>query len=50
MLDRSLDSYLTIQPEPTPEGVLSGVQKDGMETQEHLDRSGGKQGGAEGVT
>ena len=48
--DRSLDSYLTIQPEPTPEGVLSGVQKDGMETQEHLDRSGGKQGGAEGVT
>lgn len=36
----SLDSYLTIQPKPTPEGVGVGVQNDGVETQEHLDRSG----------
>ena len=28
--DSSLDSYLTIQPKQTPEGVLVGVQKDGL--------------------
>ena len=38
--DRSLDSYLTIQPKQTPEGVLVGVQNDDVETRERLDRSG----------
>jgi integrase len=37
--DRSLDSYLTIQPKQTPEAVFVGVQQDGVETQEPLDRS-----------
>ena len=27
--DSSLDSYLTIQPKQTPEGVLVGVQNEG---------------------
>ena len=38
--DSSLDSYLTIQPKQTPEGVLVGVNNDDVETQERLDRSG----------
>lgn len=38
--DRSLDSYLTIQPTQTPEGVEVGMQQDGVETRERLDRSG----------
>jgi len=38
--DRSLDSYLTIQPKQTPEGVGVGVRNDGMETHERLARSG----------
>ena len=38
--DSSLDSYLTIQPKRTPEGVLAGVQTEGVETQERSDRSG----------
>jgi hypothetical protein len=36
----SLDSYLTIQPEPTPDQVLAGVKNEGPEPQETLDRSG----------
>ncbi len=39
-LDRSLDSYLTIQPKQTLGGVLVGRQSDGVETHKHLDRSG----------
>jgi hypothetical protein len=38
--DRSLDSYLTIQPTQTPEGVEVGMQHDGAETRERLTRSG----------
>jgi len=38
--NRSLDSYLTIEPKQTPEGVLDGVQSDGIETHKHLARSG----------
>ena len=37
--DRSLDSYLTIQPKQTPEGVLVGVRNEDMETHKRLDRS-----------
>ena len=46
--DKSLDNYLTIQPKQTPERVLAGVQKDGLETRERLDRSGERMVGAEG--
>jgi hypothetical protein len=46
--DRSLDSYLTIQPKQTPEGVLVSVQSAGFETRERLDRSGESMVGAEG--
>ena len=38
--DRSLDSYLTIQPKQLPEGMLVGVQHDGDETDKRLARSG----------
>ncbi len=38
--DGSLDSYLTIKPKQTPEGVLVGARKDQVETSERLDRSG----------
>jgi len=38
--DKSLDNYLTIQPKQTPEGVLVGVQSDGVETHKRLDGSG----------
>ena len=38
--DKSLDSYMTIQPEPTPKGVLAGVRNEGAETTKRLDRSG----------
>ena len=48
VLDRSLDSYLTIQPKQTPKRVLAGIQKDGLETRERLDRSGERMVGAEG--
>ena len=37
--DRSLDSYLTIQPIQAPEGVGVGVQMDGVETHKRIDRS-----------
>src|SRR6185295_15026168 len=40
--DRSLDSYLTIQPKQTPEGELVGVRNDGMEKHKRLDESGGR--------
>jgi integrase len=46
--DKSLDSYLTIQSKPTPEGVLAGVKNDGMETPKRLDKSGERMVGAEG--
>ena len=46
--DKSLDNYLTIQPKQTPERVLAGVQKDGLEMRERLDRSGERMVGAEG--
>jgi len=36
---RSLDSYLTIQPKQTPEGVLTGVETERGKTLERLDRS-----------
>ena len=36
----SLDSYLTIQPNQAPEGVLVSVGNDGDETAKLLDRSG----------
>ncbi|MEK7305537.1 MAG: site-specific integrase, partial [Nitrospirota bacterium] len=36
----SLDNYLTIEPKQTPEGVLVGMQNEGVETMERLDRSG----------
>ena len=38
--DRSLDSYLTIQPKQTPEQVLASVRTEGEKTQNRLDRSG----------
>ena len=38
--DKSLDSYLTIQPKQTPEGVVVSVQNASVETRKHLDRSG----------
>ena len=38
--DRSLDSYLTIQPKQAPEGVLVSVGNDGDETAKRLDGSG----------
>jgi len=38
--DRSLDSYLTIQPKQTPEGVGVRVQSDGVEMHKRLARSG----------
>ena len=38
--DSSLDSYLTIQPKPTPEGVLVGVHNEGVETMKRIDRRG----------
>ena len=38
--DRSLDSYLTIQPKQTPEAVFVSVQHDGVETHKYLARSG----------
>ena len=38
--DSSLDSYLTIQPKQTPEGVVVGVGNDSVETRERLDRRG----------
>jgi hypothetical protein len=34
---------MTIKRKQTPEGVLVGVQKDGVETQEHLARSGDRE-------
>lgn len=37
--DRSLDSYLTIQPKQAPEGVLASVGSEGVETMKRLDRS-----------
>jgi hypothetical protein len=40
--DSSLDSYWTIQPQQTPEGVLTGVTNEGKETWETLGRSGEK--------
>lgn len=46
--DKSLDSYLTIQPKQTPEGVLVGVQNDDLETRERFDRGGERMVGAEG--
>ena len=46
--DRSLDSYLTIQPKQMPEGVLVGVRNDGVETRKRLDRSEDSMVGAEG--
>jgi len=36
----SHDNYMTIERKQTPEGELVGVQKDGLETRERLDRSG----------
>ena len=38
--DKSLDSYLTIQPEQRPEEVLADVKNEGPETRKPLDRSG----------
>jgi hypothetical protein len=38
--DSSLDSYLTIQPKQTPEGVFVGVGNESVETQKRLDSSG----------
>jgi integrase len=38
--NRSLDSYLTIQPEATPEEVVASVRNDGAKTQETLARRG----------
>src|SRR4029077_4238625 len=38
--NRSLDSYLTIEPKQVPEGELVGVQNEGRETREPLDRRG----------
>ena len=38
--DRSLDSYLTIEPTQRPEGGLTGGKNARVETQEPLDRSG----------
>ena len=37
--DSSLDSYLTIQPKQTPEGVLVSAQNENDETAKRLDRS-----------
>ena len=45
---KSLDNYLTVQPKQTPERVLAGAQKGGLETRERLDRSGERMVGAEG--
>jgi integrase len=45
--DRSLDNYLTIQPEQTPDQVLTGVRNKGTKTLEPLDRSGESEVGAE---
>jgi len=45
---RSLDSYLTIQPKQTPEGMLTGVETEREETLERLDRSGEWRAYAEG--
>jgi integrase len=36
----SLDSYLTIEPKQTHEGMIAGLQNDVVETRERLDRSG----------
>ena len=36
--DTSLDSYLTIQPEQTPEGVVEGVKNEVAETTKLIDR------------
>jgi hypothetical protein len=45
----SLDIYLTIQSEQTPEGAVVGVgNNDGVETNEPLDRSWDGVVGAEG--
>ena len=38
--NRSLDSYLTIEPKHVPGGALVGAQDEGRETREPLDRSG----------
>lgn len=46
-LDSSLDSYLTIQPKQTPEGLLVGVQKDGVKTPQLIDSIGEERVGAE---
>lgn len=37
--DHSLDSYLTIQPEQTPQEVLAGVKNEGHETPKRFDRN-----------